>query len=104
MLAALKQLHLKQASFAAPPSLKSSVKMHAMQVDGFNKALTSRSSGKGFGRLLSFTKSPRPAASPATPEHLALSMDDMLLYNKASICLEINTGFLFTVIKQSQSQ
>lgn len=55
------------------------------QVDGFNKALTSRSSGKGFGRLLSFTKSPRPAASPATPEHLALSMDDMLLYSEDSL-------------------
>lgn len=52
------------------------------QVDGFNRALSSRSGGKGFGRLLTFGKSPKPAASPATPENLTLSMDDMLLYSE----------------------
>lgn len=52
------------------------------QVDGFNRALASRSGGKGLGRLLTFGKSPKPAASPSTPEHLQLSMDDMLLYSE----------------------
>ena len=62
-----------------------------LQVDGFNRALSARSGGKGLGRLLTFGRSPKPAsaggATPSTPENLTLSMDDMLLYSEVCVCV-----------------
>ncbi|KAL6769150.1 hypothetical protein ACKKBF_B17660 [Auxenochlorella protothecoides x Auxenochlorella symbiontica] len=58
------------------------------QLDAFNRARLSGSSGKGLGRLLGFARSPRPAAaaaSPGTPEHLTLSTDDLLVFSEEGL-------------------
>ena len=53
-----------------------------LQLDEFNRARAS--GGKGFGKLLSFGRSPKPtAASPGTPENLQL--DDLLLFSEDSL-------------------
>jgi hypothetical protein len=49
------------------------------QVDAFNKA---RSGGKGLGKLLSFGRSP---GSPPTPDNLALTTDDLLLFSEENL-------------------
>jgi hypothetical protein len=53
------------------------------QLDAWNKARSS--AGKGIGKLLSFGRSPKPAQSPGTPEHLQLSTDDLLLFSEDSL-------------------
>lgn len=47
------------------------------QVDAFNKA--ARSGGKGLGKLFGLGKG---GASPATPENLSLTTDDLLVYSE----------------------
>lgn len=53
------------------------------QVDAFNKA--ARSGGKGIGKLLGFGRSPGGNASPSTPDGLALTTDDLLVYSEESL-------------------
>jgi hypothetical protein len=51
------------------------------QLDAHNKA---RSGGKSFGKLLTFGRSPKTATTPGTPEGLALTADDLLIFSEAS--------------------
>lgn len=54
------------------------------QLDAFNRARSS--SGKGLGKLLTFGRSPGGAkGTPATPEHLQFTTDDMLQFSDDSI-------------------
>lgn len=73
------------------PLLPSNISIHSLfpllrllgrQLDEFNRARAS--GGKGIGKLLSFGRSPKPAAaSPGTPENLQL--DELLLFSEDSL-------------------
>lgn len=75
----------KMASFTdmrSPPLEGLDSHSDKFQLDEFNRARAS--GGKGIGKLLSFGRSPKPAAaSPGTPENLQL--DELLLFSEDSL-------------------